>query len=301
MIRLAHLSDIHVSSKKLDWRFRDYWNKRLPGWINHRMLGRGFIFRNAEIVLQALFQELQQRQPDHVVFSGDATAMGFEAEIKRASELMGLHNGQVLKGIAVPGNHDYHNKFAAESGMFERYFSRWQQGERVGDEIYPFAQKVKNVWLIGVNSSSGNRFPWDATGRVGKLQIARLGQLFSQLDSSPKILVTHYPVCLPNGRRESPFRLLRDMKDLVRVAEQAKVCLWLHGHRHRAFHIPQPKHASFPVICAGSATQTRRWRYGEYHLHGSTCEILWREFDRTTKQFRDAQTASIPLSTQIEV
>ena len=299
MVRLAHFSDIHISSKKLDWLFRDYFNKRLPGWINHRLLGRGYIFRNAERVLQSLFSELRQRPLDWLVFSGDATAMGFEAEIRRATELMNLDNGNILDGIAVPGNHDYHNAYAAKSGLFERYFAHWQKGERIGEEIYPFAQKVKGIWLIGINSSSGNRFPWDATGRAGKSQIERLEQLFHKLDDSPKVVVTHYPVCIANGGPESIFRLLRDLDEVVRVAEQAKVCLWLHGHRHRAYQLAEHKYASFPVICSGSATQNNKWSYGEYVLKDSTCEILRRAYDPDTGSFQDILTTSLPLSCRI--
>jgi 3',5'-cyclic AMP phosphodiesterase CpdA len=295
MIRLAHLSDIHISSRKLEWRFHDYLNKRFAGWINHRWLGRGFRFRRADDVLRKLFVELQNRDIDHVVFSGDATAMGFESELRRATEIMGLDNGLELKGIAVPGNHDYATKAAARSGLFERYFSSWQEGERIDQEIYPFAQKVKDVWLVGFNTASGNTWPWDATGRAGKTQIERLGLLLDRLGPEPKIMVTHYPVCLPNGRFETAFRVLRDVREVVRVAGQGGVCLWLHGHRHRAFYIAEPKHASFPVICAGSATQTRLWSYGEYVLNGSTCEVLRREFDLKSGEFRDCQEAVLEL------
>src|SRR5258708_914195 len=120
-IRLAHISDIHVSARSR-WRADDWLNKRLIAWLNLRLLGRGLRFRHTETVLGALAEELKERQPDRVVFSGDATALGFEEEIARAAGLLGLH---ALPGIAVPGNHDYCTRRAASSGAFERHFAPW--------------------------------------------------------------------------------------------------------------------------------------------------------------------------------
>src|SRR5437764_5167139 len=90
MIRLAHFSDIHVTAAPLGWRPRDWFNKRLPGWINYRWLGRSRRFRAADEVVEALVADLRERRPDRTVFSGDATALGFEAEFARAAELLRL-------------------------------------------------------------------------------------------------------------------------------------------------------------------------------------------------------------------
>src|SRR4051812_2671647 len=90
MIRLAHFSDVHVTARPLDWTRADWFNKRLPGWFNLRCLGRGRRFARTDEVLAALAADLRARRPDHVVFSGDATALGFEAEFARAVALLGV-------------------------------------------------------------------------------------------------------------------------------------------------------------------------------------------------------------------
>src|SRR4051812_23474017 len=154
-IRLAHLSDVHVTSRRVGWRREDWLGKRLAAWANLRLLGRGFRFRNANRVLDAVYEDFRQRQAQHVVFSGDATAMGFEEETVEAARL--LRVGQ-LPGLAVPGNHDYCTRTAMLSGHFERHFAAWQVGQRVGSETYPFAQRVGHVWLIAVNSATANRW-----------------------------------------------------------------------------------------------------------------------------------------------
>src|SRR5262245_16396316 len=84
-VRLAHVSDIHITAPRATWRREDWLNKRLTAWINLRFLGRGFRFRKAEDVIAALAEELDGRPPDRVVFSGDATALGFEEEVAHAA------------------------------------------------------------------------------------------------------------------------------------------------------------------------------------------------------------------------
>jgi 3',5'-cyclic AMP phosphodiesterase CpdA len=294
-VRLAHLSDVHITSARLEWQVQDYMNKRFAGWINHRWLGRRFRFRHSEWVLRSLSADLRERQPDHVIFSGDATALGFESELRLASELMGVGDPGLPPGLAVPGNHDYATRSAEASGLFERVFATWQHGERVDDAIYPFAQRVGDYCLIGVNSSTGNRWAWDASGRVGPQQIDRLRELLDRLDDAPRILVTHYPVCKASGRRETPWRRLRDLKRLVGVAIDGGVGLWVHGHRHRGYQLPTSRHAPFPLVCAGSATQTRIWSYCEYTLEGTRCRGARRIFDPLSGRFFERDTFEVTM------
>lgn len=295
MVRLAHLSDIHVTATRFEWRLRDYLNKRLAGWINYRLFGRRFRFRRADLVLRILMQELKERQPDRVIFSGDATALGFESELRRAAELLDVHNRNGFQGLAVPGNHDYATRPAAASGLFEHYFAPWQHGVRVDHHVYPFAQRVGPLWLIGVNSCTGNIWPWDASGAVGREQTERLRRLLDMLEPGPRILVTHYPVCLSNGRREKPWHRLRDLKPFLRVAN-GSVSLWLHGHRHCAYHLQQSGYTTFPVVCAGSATQMRLWTYNEYTIHGQRCQVVRRKYNHAQRRFEVAEQFEVTLA-----
>jgi 3',5'-cyclic AMP phosphodiesterase CpdA len=142
-VRLAHLSDIHISATPQGWRLRDYFSKRVTGWINLRVLGRGRSFAMADAVLAALMTELRAtRHPDHIVFSGDATALGFPAEVCRAAAALGVGDPALPPGLAVPGNHDYYTRKDESSGWFEKCFAAWQHGERVDEAVYPFAQRV---------------------------------------------------------------------------------------------------------------------------------------------------------------
>jgi 3',5'-cyclic AMP phosphodiesterase CpdA len=289
MIRLAHFSDVHLSSPQLEWQREDWFSKRLTSWMNHRLFGRADRFALAEEVVARLMDDLLARRVDHLVFSGDATALGFGSEFRRAAELLRI--GQFpIPGLAVPGNHDYCTPSAAASGTFEHSFAAWQTGRRIVDHRYPFAQSVGPAWLIGVNAATGNRWPCDAGGSVGALQLERLQQLLADLPVGVKILVIHYPICLSTGRREPRQHGLRDLDALLAVARAGGVNLWLHGHRHTPYHLQQAVGAPFPVICAGSATQQGIWSYGEYRLDEKALHAVRRTYDPDGHCFRDVET-----------
>jgi 3',5'-cyclic AMP phosphodiesterase CpdA len=291
-VRLAHFSDIHVTAPGCPWRTRDWFNKRMSAWINLRVLGRGQRFGHGERILSALREEVRQRNYHRLVFSGDATAMGFAEEMRRAAELLGVGDSSV-PGLAVPGNHDYCTTAAMHGGCFERSFAPWQVGERVGEEIYPFAQRVGPSWLIGVNSATANRLYWDARGRAGVEQLERLRKLLATLEAGPRILVTHYPINLADGRPEQAYHGLRDLSELLSVAAKGGVVLWLHGHRHHPYHHLTSEYASFPAICAGSLTQEGAWSYGDYSIEGNRLRAVQRVFDEADGSFRDGRTFEV--------
>jgi 3',5'-cyclic AMP phosphodiesterase CpdA len=291
-VRLAHLSDVHVTARRVGWRREDWLNKRLAAWVNLRVLGRGFRFRRANRVLEVMVEEFVTRRFDRIVFSGDATAMGFEEETVEAARL--LRVGE-LPGLAVPGNHDYCTRSAMASGHFERSFAPWQVGERVGSETYPFAQRVGHVWLVAVNSATANRWAWDARGHVGPAQLGRLKTLLERIEGGPRILVTHYPVARASGRREPRVRELRDLDALLDVAKAGGVGLWLHGHRHDSYFHPNEALAPFPVICSGSATQTGLWSYGEYVITGSRFVATQRVYDAAADGFVEGRSFELEL------
>jgi 3',5'-cyclic AMP phosphodiesterase CpdA len=240
-------------------------------------------------------EDIRRRRPDHLIFSGDATSLGFEAELAHAANLLGVGREGSLSGLAVPGNHDYYTRTVAASGLFEKYFAPWQTGERVDGAIYPFAQPVGPLWLVAVNTSTGNLWTWDASGQVDAPQLDRLRRLLDGLGSGPRILVTHYPVCLATGKRERRSHGLRNADEIVSIAARGGVCLWLHGHRHGPYHVTQPDIAPFPIICAGSATQHGHWSYGEYAIADKKCRVTRRVFSEQTREFLDGEKLELDL------
>jgi hypothetical protein len=107
--------------------------------------------------------------------------------------------------------------------------------------------------------------------------------------------VTHYPIVVAAGHREPPSHGLRDLDPLLAIARAGGIGLWLHGHRHDAYHHPRTDLAPFPVICAGSATQAGRWSYRDYTLTGHRLLARRRVFDEEAERFRDAEAFELDL------
>jgi 3',5'-cyclic AMP phosphodiesterase CpdA len=297
-VRLAHFSDIHLTARPLGWRVRDAFNKRPTGWVNLALLGRRARFRHANAVTTALRSEFANRGFDQLVFSGDATTLGFPSEMIEAAERIGVGDENLPPGIAVPGNHDVYVGRSARDKLFEAAFSPWQSGQRVSAEYYPFARKVGHVWLIALNSSKPNFLAWDASGRVGAAQLQRFRALCSALDDGPRIVVSHYPLMTENYRPESFWHRLRDWARVRDTAAECGIGLWLHGHRHRWYALSPAAHLPFATICAGSSTQTGRWGYHDYTIDERHLTGVRRVYDRATGTFVDAERFELELAPQ---
>lgn len=293
-MRLVHFSDVHLTARPLGWRMADFFGKRLTGYYNNHLSARSRRFAQAEPVLSILADDLRAQPPDGIVFSGDATTLGFLSETERTAEVLGVASSSV-PGIAVPGNHDYYTRAAETSGFFERCFAAWQQGERLDGAHYPFARRLGPLWLVGVNSCGGNWIPWDATGRVADDELRRLERLLPMLQDGPRILVTHFPVSDAQGRPEKSWHRLRNLDELLAVCDRGGVALWLHGHRHKGYVVDDRKVAPFPVLCAGSATDAHTCCYHEYTIAGHELTGVRRRFDEAKKVFVEVERFQVRL------
>jgi hypothetical protein len=101
-------------------------------------------------------------------------------------------------------------------------------------------------------------------------------------------------VCQRDGSPERRFHELRDVKELVEVANTGKVALWLHGHRHDHYTLTPPG-ARFPVICAGSTTQKGSEGYFEYQVQDRTLTAQARSYDPIQGKFLSGRTFTLEL------
>ncbi|MCS7269614.1 MAG: metallophosphoesterase [Gemmataceae bacterium] len=300
MIRLIHFSDIHLTVRPLGWSWRDCFNKRVFGWLNVHMLGRGRRFAQAPRIVQRLRDEILARQPEGVIFSGDASHFGFAAEISEAAAELGLQAGAGLPpGVAVPGNHDYYVGPAATSGAFERFFAVWQQGVRLENRPYPFAVRLGPLWLIAVQAAHPHVAVWDASGRIGNSQLQDVQRLCRQLEGGTRVVVCHYPLLAEDRQPEPWHRRLRDWAAACQTVRHCGIALWLHGHRHRWYWLAADQNLPCPTIGAGSATQSGRAGYLEYTFYETHLSVLRRVYDPDTDRYRDAEHFQLALPTAV--
>lgn len=299
MLRLVHFSDIHVFQPGARWKAREYFTKRVTGYVNNRYLPRSNQFKQASLVLNRLVENAYSRSPDLVIFSGDATTLGVEEEFAHAAELLRIGQPDTPPALAVPGNHDYYTTHSVKHGLFEKHFSSWQQGERVDGETYPFARKVGSLYIVAVNSCQWNRWSWDSTGMVGVDQLLRLERLLSSQDAKHciKILVTHYPLALADGKPERRQRRLRDLSELLSVAEKYQVQLWLHGHRHQSYVVSANQERSVTAVCVGSGTMHDHWSFGEYLFEQNELTLRQYTYQPAFSQFTLSHETKLTLKT----
>lgn len=297
MFRVVHFSDIHVFHAEAAWRAPDWFSKRLTGWMNLKYTPRGKQFRETLHVLRRLVDDIHARKPDLLLFTGDATSLGVEEEFALAAEVLRVGAADSPPGLAVPGNHDYYTRRSVHEGLFEKYFAPWLVGDRVSEHIYPFGRREGPLYLLGVNSSRPTRWMWDSSGHVGPQQLKRLQELLARpnVQELPKILVTHYPIALPCGRPEKRHRRLRDLPALLEVVQNHGVNLWLHGHRHNAYHLEPTPEQPVPALCVGSGTMRDHWTYAEYTFDGKKLFIEYRAFQPRPAHFETVRHLEVPL------
>jgi 3',5'-cyclic AMP phosphodiesterase CpdA len=300
MVTLLHFSDVHLTVPRLGWRRRDWFSKKMLGWMNVKMLGRGRRFKHSCRVATEMIAQAMQAKYDGWLFTGDATKLAFGPEFQQAAHILGVGKTDSPPVIAVPGNHDYYTRRDAGSGMFEQAFGPWLEGERVDEHRYPYARKIGHVWIIVLNTS--NPHGWNATASAvaGEDQLARLTTLCQRLDPGPRILSTHYPLRDGRGKVERRSHRLLDHKACLEAATACGIGLWIHGHIHKPFVLPASAVIPFPLVCVGSATQTKRWSHNIYEIDGYELKMTRRTWNPQRSDFDVSHVQELTLRTETE-
>src|ERR1043165_888296 len=219
MFTLAHLSDPHLPLPVA--RFGDLIGKRLTGYINWQRRRR---FIHDPAGLAKLVADLKAQAPDHVAVTGDIANIALEEEFVRGrkwlQELGSLHDVSY-----VPGNHDAYVRQAV------RYSPQWapyMSGDS-GEPGFPYVRHRGPIALIGLSTAVATPV-FMATGRLGGLQLAKLGELLEQLGQEKifRVVLIHHPPVSKAKRH----KLLTDAAQFIRVIAAQGAELVLHGHDH---------------------------------------------------------------------
>jgi len=250
MMRLAHYSDLHVTSPPFWEDPRRLAGKRLIGVGKYYLAGHRRLFRGADHRLRRLLDDLDAQDVDHALCTGDLTATSLESEFRRCAEVYGSRMRQPQRHTVLPGNHDRYTVGSERERRFERWFGGL--GAAAPGTAF-FKQLGPGVRLVTVDVARPTR-PLDASGLCGRAQLARLRALLTEGGSADDFVIValHYGLDRPRGFRSWLCRL-RDARALAALldAEDVRVDLVLHGHVHQAF---QGRTARRPVVCCGSAT-----------------------------------------------
>lgn len=246
MFRLAHISDLHATPVRFEGG-RDLMNKRLMAWLSWATK-RSRVHSVA--VLQALLEDVEYVDPDHIAVTGDLTNASSEREFAEAVPwLEGLGGPQRVS--LVPGNHD---AYVAMPRL--RSWDLWASYLGSDSDLqapFPALRVRDQVAIVGLNSAVPTA-PFLASGRLGGEQLERLEKLLVDLAETSlcRVVLIHHP---PVAGTVSPRRALRDAEAFRGVLRRSGADLVLHGHGHRSvFQSMQGPDGPIPVVGARSAS-----------------------------------------------
>jgi 3',5'-cyclic AMP phosphodiesterase CpdA len=274
-LRIAHVSDIHITSDPRTLRWRECLGNRAAGWFNLRCNGRYARFEGAAEVARAFVADVLAQGVEAIIVSGDITGMSLEDEWTTAREILNplRHRPEVL---GIPGNHDVYVLGCHSARPFSRDFGAWERSDRpdlAGPPSvapYPlirFLDPAKRVCALAIHVARPRPL-WDSSGCVGATQFAALRRALSDpsvASTARKLLVVHYAPLQQDGTEDTWLHGLRDTRPLLELCGRAGVDAILHGHIHERY--VHPKGANTPVnlLCVGSLTDSKHER--AYHIY----------------------------------
>jgi 3',5'-cyclic AMP phosphodiesterase CpdA len=197
MVRIAHISDLHVlSHAAAEWR-AVLFNKRVTGYAN-LVLRRGRVHRREylEAVLAAA-----ATSADHVVVTGDITNLALESEYEAARALLD-DVARSVEVTVVPGNHDIYLPATFHERRFGHHFGHFLRSDlpELARDLpagpYP-SVKLRGPAAIIALSTGVPRPPFIAAGSLGDEQLDALARVLAHPEvarRTPVVLMHHPPV-----------------------------------------------------------------------------------------------------------
>lgn len=204
-------------------------------------------------------------EADHVVLSGDLTALALDEEFAGVRKALGPLADRPDRLSVIPGNHDVYTPGSWRKQRFEKWF-----GHLLGSDLPEF--RVEGPWptvrfvgdsvaVVGLSSARPPKLPGIAAGWVGDEQLAALGRIAAH----PKVkgravyAVVHHAPLRWNGTLDRASHGLRDAAKLLQVAAAAGVAAILAGHIHLRY--TRAVVGGPTLVCAGSSTAAGREGY----------------------------------------
>ena len=206
--------------------------------------------RTDRTVVKPLISFVNEIKPDLVAVSGDLTQRARSWQFQEARAFL---DSLPKPQIVVPGNHD-----VPLYNVFSRFLSPLEKYRRyITDDLSPFFVD-EEIAVVGINTARSLTFKG---GRINELQMAWIREKICELsDDTVKVLVSHHPFDLPEGRHEAD--LVGRSRMAMEMLADCGADLFLAGHLHIS-HTGQTakryqiKGHSALVVQAGTATSTR--------------------------------------------
>ncbi len=247
MIRLAHLSDIHLGPLP-SISIGELMSKRITGYLNWQLKRARHLKPDT---LAGLVAHLGEMSPDLIAISGDLVNLGTRSEFDMsASWLKAL--GPPEQIAVIPGNHDAYVNGALK--MAHEAWGKYMQGETLDAAPFPYVRRIGDLALVGC-SSAVPTMPFVAAGDISIGQAKRLTEMLrtlGEMDLFRAVMIHHPPTA--DFARDARRGMLH--AELFRHAiADAGAELVLHGHLHKTISttLPGPT-GDVPVLGVASAS-----------------------------------------------
>ena len=174
-VRLAHFSDVHLTTRPLGWALHDLRTQKADRLVPPAGTGPRPAIPAGPRRRPGAGRRIPRTAAGPLVFSGDATALGFAAETAHAARWLhvgdrGLAAGpRRCRGITIitRGRRSGPRRSSVSS-------PRGRPASGSMPSVYPFAQRVGPIWLVAVNSCDAERAAVgrERGGRVGPARSA---------------------------------------------------------------------------------------------------------------------------------
>jgi 3',5'-cyclic AMP phosphodiesterase CpdA len=234
LIRIAHVSDLHVLSNTGEqWRCIIF-NKRLTGYAN-LILRRGRVHRR-EYLLTVL--SAAAARADHLVVTGDITNLSLEHEYEEARAIL-VEAARRTEVTVVPGNHDVYLPSTFGRRRFPHHFDRFLQSDipelalNIPAGRFPCVKLRGRLAIIAL-SSGMPRPPFVAAGCVGHAQLEAFETVLAhpEVRRRTAIVLIHHPPVDTRPRFAQLRDGLVDALALRRSLARLSRGLVLFGHLH---------------------------------------------------------------------
>lgn len=304
MFTLAHLSDVHLSPMPA-LSLRSLVTKRFYGYQSWLRRRRRIHLRR---VTDAMMEDIREAAPDHVALTGDLINLATATEFRNAAEWLTSVGAPDWISV-VPGNHDAYVPVPWERGL--GLWSDYMRGDMAlagtvsqpFKDPFPFVRTRRNIGLVGLSTAVSTP-PLIASGRLGRSQIERAGEILSALRERGffrVVLIHHPPLPGMNSRRKA----LDDAAALSTMLQQEGAELVLHGHNHQhSLRRLASRHGPVHVVGVPSASAVPHggkpaaawYRYRIGRANGQwQCTVSVRSFDEAAGRFVDSEAPALDM------
>ncbi len=265
-MRILHISDVHV---QVDYE-RSVWGeigwRRLVAQLELKLAKRAKRFRDAPETLEQLLRKAEAAGGfDHVILSGDLTALAVDEEFNGVREALGALADRPDKLTVIPGNHDVFTPGSLKKRRFEKWFGHLLHSDLPRYQVegpWPTVRLVEDeLAIIGLNSARVPPVPGIAAGRVGDDQLAAMIRACQDpvMRGRNIVAVVHHAPLRPDGRLDRRIHGLLDAERLIEACRIAGVHAIFCGHIHHRYNYAIQGGPT--IICGGSSTAKDREGY----------------------------------------